>query len=159
MRRKKKRKSVCLLSSCGGHLMELMQLLPAVEHRDFYIVTERNRASESVVSPFRHHFLMQQERRDVTFGLKFGCNIVLSLVYLLRERPAVVVTTGAGAVWPTCRFAKWMGIKVVYVESFAKLTSASFTGRLVYRFADRFYVQWPELKRVYPHAEYHGKVY
>ena len=154
-----KNKKVCLLSSCGGHLMELMQLLPAIEGRDFYIVTEKNYSSESVVKPFRHHFLMQQERRDYTFCFKFGYNIVMSLVYLLRERPAVVLTTGAGAVYPTCRLAKWLGIKVIYVESCAKLTSASFTGKLVYKFADRFYVQWPEMKNVYSHAEYHGQVY
>lgn len=35
-------KKICMVSSCGGHFMELMQLLPVVEGKDFYILTEKN---------------------------------------------------------------------------------------------------------------------
>ena len=49
--------------------------------------------------------------------------------------------------------------KIIYIESFAKLKNESVTGRMVYRFADKFFVQWPEMLMVYPKAEYHGTVY
>ena len=52
-----------------------------------------------------------------------------------------------------------MGIRrpqIVYVESFARVKSLSVTGKLLYLFADRFIVQWPELARAYAKAEYHG---
>lgn len=52
-----------------------------------------------------------------------------------------------------------LGKKVIYVESFAKLDSKSVTGEMVYPFADYFFVQWEEMKRVYPKAIYHGTVY
>ena len=55
--------------------------------------------------------------------------------------------------------AKLFGVKVIYVESFAKLTNSSVTGRLAYRIADDFLVQWPEMKKVYPKATYSGTVY
>lgn len=41
-------KKICMVSSCGGHFMELMQLLPVVEGKDFYILTEKNVASEGM---------------------------------------------------------------------------------------------------------------
>ena len=40
-----KKTKVCLISSCGGHFMELMQLLPLVKDKLYYIVTEKNVAS------------------------------------------------------------------------------------------------------------------
>ena len=137
-----KKSKACLVSSCSGHFMELMQLLPAVEGMDFYIVTEKNVASVGVVSKYRHHYLLQQERRNARFIFKFAGNIVLSFVYLLKEEPDIILTTGAGASYPTCRIGKLLGKKIIYVESFAKLDSSSVTGRMVYPFADYFFVQW-----------------
>ena len=152
-------KKICLVSSCGGHFMELMQILPAVKDYDFYIVTERNVASKINVEKYRHYYLLQQERKNLSFIFKFTFNFIISLVYVLRENPSLIITTGAGASYPTCRWGKLLGKKVIYIESFAKLNNKSVTGKMVYPFADYFLVQWPEMKEIYPNALYHGKVY
>jgi len=81
------------------------------------------------------------------------------MIYLLKENPSTIITTGAGASYPTCKWAKILGKKIIYIESFAKLNSESVTGRMIYPFADKFFVQWPEMLSVYPNAEYHGTVY
>lgn len=49
--------------------------------------------------------------------------------------------------------------KVIYIESFAKINSPTLTGRVMYKFADIFYVQWPEMLKVYPKAKYIGGIY
>ena len=152
-------KKICLVSSCGGHFMELMQLIPAINGYDFYIVTEKNVASTAIVEKYRHHYLVQQERKSISFIFKFAFNIIASFVYLLIEKPAIIITTGAGASYPTCKIGKMLGKKVIYVESFAKLNDKSVTGEMVYPFADYFFVQWEEMKRVYPNALYYGTVY
>lgn len=139
--------------------MELMQLLPAVKDRDFYIVTEKNIASKVIVEKYRHHYLVQQERGNISFIFKFTYNIIASFFFLLKERPAVIVTTGAGASYPTCKIGKMLGKKIIYIESFAKVDSPSVTGKMIYPFADYFFVQWEEMKKVYPNAIYHGTVY
>jgi len=153
------KKKICLVSSCGGHFMELMQLLPAMQGHDFYIVTEKNIASENILKNYRHYLLQQQERKNFSFIFKFTHNILLSLFYLIRENPQIIISTGAGASYPTCRLGKWMGKKIIYVESFAKLTNSSMTGRKIYPFADLFLVQWEEMKKIYPKAQYRGSVY
>ena len=77
----------------------------------------------------------------------------------LKERPDVVVSTGALAVIPFCLIAKLFRRKLVFIESFAKVTSGNLTGRFLYRFADRFYVQWESMLKVYPKAVYRGGIY
>ena len=139
--------------------MELMQLLSAVKEHDFYIVTEKNIASKAIVEKYRHYYLVQQERKSLSFLFKFAYNIIASLLYLVKENPSIIITTGAGASYPTCKLGKLLGKKVIYVESFAKLDDKSVTGEMVYPFADYFFVQWEEMKRVYPNAIYHGTVY
>lgn len=151
--------TICLVSSCGGHFMELIQLLPAVEKYDFYILTEKNIASKGILSKYRHYYLIQQERKGLTFLFKFALNIIISFCIYLKERPDIIISTGAGASYPTCRIAKLFGKKVIYIESFAKINDKSKTGELIYKFADKFYVQWPEMLKIYPKAEYHGTVY
>lgn len=152
-------KKICLISSCGGHFMELMQLLPAVNGYKFYIVTEKNVSSAKTLEQYKHYYLLQQERSGVMFVFKFLYNIILSFIYLIWEKPSCIITTGAGASYPTCRIGKWLGKKIIYIESFAKLKEKSVTGKLIYPFADYFFVQWPEMKKVYPKALYYGTVY
>lgn len=51
----------------------------------------------------------------------------------------------------------WVGwTDIVYVESVCRVTSMSMSGRLLYPFADLFYVQWPQLLQNYPKAKYLG---
>lgn len=154
-----KKTKVCLVSSCGGHFMELMQLLPIMQGKQFYIVTEKNTASTETVEKYRHHYLVQQEREGIGFIIKFGWNILLSFFYFLIEQPTTVITTGAGASYPTCLFARIFKRRIIYIESFAKLDSESVTGKMIYPFADYFFVQWPEMKKVYPKGIYNGTVY
>lgn len=152
-------KKICFVASGGGHLMEIMKLVPAVEGHDLYIVTEKNTASEGPISKYKHYYVFQQERRKVNFVFRFLSNIVLSLFYLLKERPDVIISTGAGAAYPTCRLGKLMGKKIIFLESFARSKNKSKTGELMYPIADHFLVQWEDMLELYPNASYHGSVY
>lgn len=82
-----------MVSSCGGHFMELMQLIPAVKDHDFYLVTEKNIASTAIVEKYRHHYLVQQERKSISFLFKFVYNIIASLYFLVKENPDIIITT------------------------------------------------------------------
>lgn len=42
------------------------------------------------------------------------------------------------------------------MESFARVTALSLSGRILIWIADRFLVQWPELAKRYPKVEYVG---
>ncbi|TLS35185.1 polysaccharide biosynthesis protein [Pseudalkalibacillus caeni] len=156
---KNKKLKVCLISSSGGHLEQLKQLIPTAQQYDMFIVTEANKSSLSLGEKYKTYYMRQQERKSFSFFLDFPINIGKSIVTFLKEKPDVVISTGAGMVIPFCLFAKLYGKKVVFLESFAKINSPTITGIVIYRFADRFYVQWEEMKKHYPDAIYKGGIY
>ena len=150
---------IALVSSTGGHLNELKKLIPAVEGYEYFFITEKSKMSKDLKDSWKVYYLNQQERKNILFFINIAFNIVTSLYILLRENPKVILTTGAGVVFPICFFGKLFGKKIVYVESFAKVNSPSLTGRLIYKFADEFYIQWKSLKKFYPKAKYKGGLY
>ncbi|MCM3135334.1 UDP-N-acetylglucosamine transferase subunit ALG14 [Paenibacillus polysaccharolyticus] len=150
---------VCLISSTGGHLDELTKIIPAVEDHDYFIITEKNKSKSVDTSRNKVYFLMQQERKNLLFLLVFAANIIKSLYLYLRERPKVIITTGAGATFPFCLFGKLFGAKLIYIESYAKIYSSSATGRLMYKISDEFFIQWETLQDSYPNAKYRGALF
>ena len=70
-----------------------------------------------------------------------------------------MITTGVLAIVPLALLMKLFGGKLIYIESFAKVTSKTLSGKLLYRFADQFYVQWEEMLKLYPKAIFKGGIY
>ena len=75
------------------------------------------------------------------------------------EKPDFIITTGALIAFPFCVFAKMRSVKVIYIESFARVNNQSLTGKLVYPLADLFLVQWESLLKLYPKAKYVGGIF
>ncbi|SFG51881.1 Oligosaccharide biosynthesis protein Alg14 like [Priestia megaterium] len=150
---------VCLVSSTGGHLIELKKIVPAIKNYDFFFVTEKSEMSNELKDEFKVYYLVQQERKNIHIIKNLLANIFKSFNILFKEAPDVIISTGAGAVFPLCLFGKMFGKKIIYIESFAKVNSPSLTGKLVYKFADEFYIQWESLKSFYPKAKYRGSLY
>ena len=141
---KNKKPKLCFAASSGGHLDELLMLRPLMERYDSIVVTEKT-AFKTAIEGIKCYYLI--------------VNSFLSLKICLLERPDVVISTGVLATIPLCILCKVFGKRLIYIESFAKVTSPTRTGNLLYRFADRFYVQWPELLEGYPDAVYRGGIY
>ena len=141
----KKRPKICFAASSGGHLEELLVLRPLMERYDSFVVTEKT-AYTAALGGVRCRYLLQ-------------VNAARALLICLTERPDAVVCTGALATVPLCLLARGLGAKLVFIESYAKVESPTRTGKLLYRFAHRFYVQWPELREHYPNALYVGGIY
>ena len=151
-------KKVCFIASSGGHFEQLMMLKPLMKKYDSFIVTEKTNYSVSNLE-FNTYYLHQVNRREKSFIFRMIGNSLKTLKILISERPDVVISTGALATIPMCLFGKIFGKKIIFIESFAKVNSQTLTGKLVYRFADRFYVQWEEMKQFYPNAICKGGIY
>ncbi|WP_071393467.1 PssD/Cps14F family polysaccharide biosynthesis glycosyltransferase [Bacillus tuaregi] len=155
-----KRKKVLFISSLGGHLTQLLQLKPLFDEYDYHIITEKSIITEDLSKQYRMSFLVYGARNYLfRYVFKITYNIFKSLYYFLREKPDVIVTTGAHTAVPMCYIAKIFGKKVVFIESFAKTSTPTISGKLVYPIADLFIVQWKEMKKHYPKAVYGGSIY
>ena len=86
-------------------------------------------------------------------------NLGLALKMVHHEEVRAIVTTGAGVAVPFAIVGYFVGVNVVYIESMARITAPSLTGRLVYPFADTFIVQWPGLQRHFKRAKSLGTVF
>ena len=156
---KKKHLKICLISSSGGHFAQLKQIIPITESHEMFIITEKNNSTISSSDKYNTYFLSQQERKNWRFMWSFSMNILKSIRIFVEEKPDVVISTGAGAVIPFCVISKLFGKKIIFLESFAKINSPTITGKIVYKFADKFFVQWEEMKKFYPKAIYKGGIY
>jgi len=156
----KKRKKVLFISSLGGHLTQLLQLKPLFEEYDYHIITEKSIITEDLSKQYPMSFLAYGARNYLfKYIFKFSYNVFKSLYYFLREKPDVIVTTGAHTAVPICYIAKIFGKKVIFIESFAKTSTPTISGKLVYPIADLFIIQWEEMKKHYPKAVYGGPIY
>lgn len=86
-------------------------------------------------------------------------NLILAFRICLRSRPRAIVTTGAGVAVPFCYVGRLFGVRVIFVESFSRVTQPSLTARLVHPVAHRFFVQWPALRTRFRKAEYEGTIF
>ncbi len=152
------RLKIVFAASSGGHLEQLLMLRPLMEKYDSILVTEKTDYAVGKTD-VKTYFLNQINRKEVLFLPKLIVNTVRSLYIVIKERPKVMITTGALAIIPLALLLKLFGGKLIYLESFAKVSSKNLTGNLLYRFADRFYVQWEEMLKLYPNAIFKGGIY
>ena len=69
-----------------------------------------------------------------------------------KEKPDLIISSGAAVAVPFFYLGKLMGAKLIYIEVFDRIDKPTVTGRLVYPIVDKFIVQWEEQKKVYPKA-------
>lgn len=153
-----KNTSICFAASTGGHFEQLMMLEPLMSQFQSFIIAEKTSYKPNT-KQFNTYYLRQVNRKEKLALLHLLVNTFDSFRIFIKEKPDVVITTGVLAMIPICLIAKLFGKKLIYIESFAKVNSPTQTGRLLYKFADRFYVQWESMLEFYPKAIYKGGIY
>lgn len=143
-----------IVFSGGGHYLEAMKACALIindpAHEIFYITYKPLKKSD-FNKP--HYFVRHPEH---VFFLKrvilFLINFIQSFKVFLKEKPAVIISTGADVALSSMLIAKIFGRKVIFIESGANVTKPSMTGKLIYKFSDVFIIQWEDLKKYYPKA-------
>lgn len=138
---------ICVICSSGGHLTEALLAMQTVT-RPFYVVTAKQSYIANRLGPIPYHFIVNPHTSLIAYLINF-----LQSTYLfLKKRPKVIVTTGAGIAVPMCLIAKLFRRKIIFIESAARVTTYSKTGKLLYKYADTFIVQWEPLQKLLPNA-------
>lgn len=136
-----KRPRLLALSSGGGHWVQLLRLRPAFDGCDVSFATV-SAAYRADIGDADFHVIP-----DGNFWSKIGLlrSAVGVLWVLIRLKPEVIITTGAAPGFFAVRFGKWMGARVIWVDSVANVEVLSKSGRNVGSFVDLWLTQWPEL--------------
>jgi beta-1,4-N-acetylglucosaminyltransferase len=162
----------------GGHTTEMFSLLQQLPKNDYspriYIVANTDNFSvhklrEYENGAFDYHIEFIPRSRSVGQSyLRSIPSVVhawfysLAILYHYGGISSILLCNGPGTGVPLCltaivlRYIGALSIKVLFIESLARVHHLSLTGKILYPFVDRFLVQWPYLKTSYPHAEYYG---
>lgn len=134
---------VLAVSSGGGHWVQLMRLNLAFEGHDLaYATVQRDYAAD--VSGARFYLLRDATRWD-RWGLLVLAFQLLGI--LLRERPRVVITTGAAPGVLALMIGKRLGAKTIWIDSIANVEELSMSGRHARKSADVWLTQWQHLAK------------
>jgi len=147
---------VILVCSPGGHLLQLMQMRSAWNDFSRVWVTLDRSDSRSLLNGERVVYAHGPTFRNVKNLFR---NLWLAWRVIGAVRPAVILTTGAALAVPFAWIGRLRGSRVVYVESFTRVSKLSLSCRLVKPAANRLYVQWPDLLTALPSARYVGNVF
>ncbi len=152
-------KKICFICSSGGHLEQIKQLKKIKDRYNYFYVTNKNEATKNMKEI---KYLVKDLYRGKSRIKKLFIIFLMFLqqIYIfIKERPDVIITTGAGIAIPMCLIGHFFKKKVIYIESFARMNSVNKTGKFLYKYADLFIVQWEELLKYYPKAVYGGWLY
>jgi beta-1,4-N-acetylglucosaminyltransferase len=150
------RRPCLLVASNGGHLLQLVQFRDLWPREERHWVTFDKPDSRSLLAGEDVTWAYYPTNRNIKNLL---LNIVLAVRVVTRLRPRAVVSTGAGVAVPFCYVGRLFGARVIFIESFSRVTAPSLTARLVHPVAHRFFVQWPALRDRFRKAEYEGTVF
>lgn len=148
MARPARHDTVHLIASLGGHLELLEGVAPAFDDlRRVWITSEGVRAQRLRERGEEVRTLPRLDRSNLSPG-----PLTAGLRLALRERPRLVVTSGAGIALPFALAARAVGARLIFLETMARVNSGSITGRVLSRCSSHVLVQWPELRSQYPKA-------
>lgn len=144
---------ICLAASAGGHISQLLKLTECWNgYEAFYVTTTEvvreklNRLGEVYVVGECNR---QHPIRVITVLMK-------CIRIIFKEKPDVIISTGAAAGCMLCFMGQLIGAKVIWIDSITNVERISLSGRMVRYIADLFLVQWPELAGKYKKVEYVG---
>lgn len=142
---------VCIVSSCGGHLTEVRCLKPAYgRYEHFYVLNDK-----AILPPDMQHrtYFISHSERDWCFFL----NLWEAFQILRKDRPEVILSTGAGPVVPFALVGRLLfGCRVLFIETITRIKRPSMTGRIMHRLSHDFFYQWQSLEQFFPKGRYGG---
>jgi UDP-N-acetylglucosamine:LPS N-acetylglucosamine transferase len=144
---------ILFVGSSGGHLAQLLALRAWWQDRERVWVTF---PTADALSSLAEEELIEAHYPTTRNVKNLVLNGFLAARVLLRRRPSVIVTTGAGVALPFFVVGRLLRIPTVYIEVFDRMDTRTLTARLCRPFTTQFVVQWKEQLDLYPDAALTG---
>lgn len=147
---------VCLVGSSGGHLTHLYMLKLFWKNKNRFWVTFDKEDAKSLLENEKVYPCYYPTNRSIKALIK---NLKVAYKVLKKEKPDLIISSGAAVAVPFFYIGKIMGAKLIYIEVFDRLDKPTMTGRMVYPITDKFIVQWEEQRKVYKKAINLGSIF
>lgn len=148
---------ICFCASAGGHAEEILKLKPLAKKYDCVFFTEKSGFTDLSFAA-KTYTVPQVNRKETLVIFKMVLITIKSLSLLLREKPNVLISSGALATIPICALAKLFNKRIVYIESLARVDKLSLTGRFMKGISNLYIVRSKNLLKFVPAAKYIGNL-
>ena len=136
------RSRILAVASAGGHWVQLQRMLPIFEEHDVaFVTTHADYRGESA----SYRFYVVNDASSWSSKLKLAQMAVRLFLIVVRERPDIVISTGAACGYFSILFGKLIGSRTIWIDSMANVDKMSMAGRLARRYSDLWLTQWPHL--------------
>lgn len=162
-----KPKVILLIYGSGGHKAQMERLLNKMDRQhaeikiDFIAITESGASIE-------HHLVLENFEQPPFRNKYFSAanflkipqkyfNFLQCFFRIIKNYQVVsVISTGPGLAIPFSMLFKMLKTKIIFIETWSRFETQSYAGKVMYRLADRFYIQNRSLAKFYPRAIYSG---
>ena len=158
-------KTLMIILGRGGHTAQILRLTEQLgKQRYEYIISSDDKLSEKKIKHKGRVFRIinprrMQDKSLLKVILRFIPSTIQTIIALARSKADVVVSCGPAMCLHVCFLAKYLfGKKIIFIESWARAYNKSTSGKIIYKFADLFFVQWPGMLKKYPKAVYAGRL-
>jgi UDP-N-acetylglucosamine:LPS N-acetylglucosamine transferase len=146
---------ICIAASAGGHISQLLKLSQCWDgHVTFCVTTTK--VVEGQIRKYGNVYIVGECNHQ--HPLRVLATLMRCLKAIIREKPDIVISTGAAAGCIMCFLGKIIGAKVIWIDSITNVNRISLSGRLIRPIADLFLVQWPHLVQRQVNIEFAGTV-
>jgi beta-1,4-N-acetylglucosaminyltransferase len=150
-----KRKKIGIITSKGGHLVAIRQLISLFNKYPHFWVTFKGEDSEEYLQKEVKYYAYFPESRNIVNAIR---NTFLAFKILLKEKPTILISSGAGIAVPFFLVGKVLNMKLIFIETYDYVKYPSLTGKILYNMVDLFLVQHKVQKKWYPKAKYWGSL-
>lgn len=146
----------CIVCSSGGHLTHMWMLKDIWDKHERTWVTFDKVDANSLLKDEKKYWCYYPTNRNIPNLIR---NTFLAIKVLIKEKPDVIMSSGAAIAIPFFLLGKILRKKLVYVEVFDRIDKPTVSGKFCHMLADKFIVQWEEQLKVYPKAINLGSIF
>lgn len=156
-------KSIVVVLGSGGHTNEMLRMLLLMKPERLadviFVIGKGDQLSASKALQWSKFTKLNSNIMWMTRPRNIHQTLLKSLPKMIIAafealyinvvtRPKIILSNGPaiGLIFCIAGRALGLSVKIIYIESFARVTTLSWTGKYMQYIASKFYVQWPQLK-------------
>lgn len=147
---------ICFPTSSGGHLTHLLQIKDFWKDKDRFWVTFKKIDAESALKNEKVYWCYYPTNRNFKNLIK---NSILAFKIIYREKPELIISTGAAPAIPFFYIGKLFGSRLVYIEVYDRVDLSTLSGKIIYPICDEFIIQWEEQRKHYKDSKLLGGLF
>ena len=130
-------KKVMAIASAGGHLVQLMRLFPAFG--EDYLLVSTSPVPPHSVDESKYSYIQDCNADEF---LNLIICFVSCIKIIIKQRPQIVITTGAAPGLLVLIVARFLGVKCIWFDSIANTERLSLGGRIAKNLTKYCFSQW-----------------